>query len=292
MPTIEQLHAFLTTVETGSFSAAARRLGKVQSAISQHIMNMELEINHALFSREGRYPMLTAEGQALIPQAKAVIAQHQRLELQIQSLDCVENTKMTIAIDEGIPYTRLSHALHQIENHYPQLHIEILCASSKDIIELVIKKRASTGIIFNNVLYPEHVDFESLGSVLFDVFVSPEHPLAQSLSPHVDILKLHRQLVIGSKSAPHTNALSPDVWRADNYYMLLELTKSGLGWSFLPQHLSKEAVSKKQICKLPIEFEQLGWLANVDVIQHKSVSDNRLNRQLRQLLRPLLSHRK
>lgn len=290
MPTIEQLHAFITTVEAGSFSAAARQLGKAQSAISQHIMNMELEVNHALFNRDGRYPSLTIEGAALIPQAKAVIAQHHRLALQIQSLDTVEHTKITLAIDEGIPYIRLSDTLHQIESLYPELQVEILCAASKDIIELVIKKRATIGIIFNDVLYPEHVDFESIGSVLFDVFVSPKHPLAQTLSPHVDMLKLHRQLVIGAKNISHTNALSPDIWHADNYYMLLELTKSGLGWSFLPQHLSKEAILNKQLCQLPIEFKQLGWLANVDIIQHKSASTNPLNREIRPLLRSLLSH--
>lgn len=289
MPTLEQLNAFITTVETGSFSAAARKLGKVQSAVSQHISNMEADINHALFHREGRYPTLTKQGQQLLPQAKAVIAQHDRLSLQIQSLDSVVNTRLTLAIDEGIPYTRLSDTLEKIASLYPQLHIEILCASSKDIIELVKQKRATAGIIYNDELYPEHVDFESLGSVLFDIFVSPAHPLAQTHSPHVDMLKLHRQLVIGSKNTTYINALSPDIWQADNYYMLLELTKSGLGWSFLPQHLSKEALMNKQICKLPIAFNQLGWQANVDIIQHKSASEDLINQQLRQLLKTLLT---
>ncbi|WP_299490381.1 LysR family transcriptional regulator [uncultured Shewanella sp.] len=288
MPTLEQLHAFITTVETGSFSAAARKLGKVQSAISQHIVNMEVDINHTLFNREGRYPVLTEQGELLLPQARAVVAQHDRLTLQIECLEQIEITSMTLAIDEGIPYTKLSDSLEKIATDYPQLHIEILCASSKDIIELVKNKRATVGIIFNNELYPEHVDFESLGSVLFDVFVSPEHPLAHTHSAHVDMLKLHRQLVIGSKKTKYINALSPNIWHADNYYMLLELTKSGLGWSFLPQHLSKEALSNKQICKLPIKFKQLGWQANVDIIQHKSASDSTFNQYLRQLLRTLL----
>ncbi|MGS0729045.1 LysR family transcriptional regulator, partial [Shewanella sp. 0m-11] len=56
MLTIEQLYSFVTTVEAGSFSAAARKLGKVQSAISQHIINLEIDTNQTLFDRSHRYP--------------------------------------------------------------------------------------------------------------------------------------------------------------------------------------------------------------------------------------------
>lgn len=82
---------------------------------------------------------------------------------------------------------------------------------------------------------------------------------------------------------------SPDVWYADNYYMLLELAKKGLGWAFLPLHLSKEAIANKQLCTLKVEFEQLGWQANVDVIQNKGRVESEFNRQLRILLRNLFT---
>ncbi|MDG2658926.1 LysR family transcriptional regulator, partial [Vibrio parahaemolyticus] len=43
MFTIEQLQAFIATSETGSFSGAARKLGRAQSVVSQHIINMEVD---------------------------------------------------------------------------------------------------------------------------------------------------------------------------------------------------------------------------------------------------------
>ena len=52
----EQLIIFKTVMETGSFSAAARKLGKVTSAVSMSIANMEIDLNLKLFSREGREP--------------------------------------------------------------------------------------------------------------------------------------------------------------------------------------------------------------------------------------------
>ncbi|WP_028768486.1 LysR family transcriptional regulator [Shewanella fidelis] len=291
MLSIEQLYSFVTTVETGSFSAAARKLGKVQSAISQHIINLEIDTNQALFDRSSRYPTLTKAGEQLLPQAKAVIAQHQRLNLQVLALDKQDELKLTLAVDEAIPYNQFTALLKSLSSQYPQLEIELLCASSMDIIHLVDNKRANFGIVFSELTYPESIDFESLGTVQFELLVSPEHPLARETSSHIDVLRLHRQLLIGSKgnhqgwfNTPH----SPDVWHADNYYMLFELAKAGFGWALLPLHLCEEALANQQLCKLKIDFEQLGWQANVDVIQHKSRCENEFNKQVRALMRGLL----
>ncbi len=290
MSTIEQLTSFVTTVESGSFSAAARKLGKVQSAVSQNIMNMEIDTGLQLFDRTGRYPTLTVKGEKLLPQARAVIAQHRRLAQQVDALESDEVSKLTLAIDEGIPYDNLIKLLPELEKAHPALELEFLCASSQDVIQLVIDKRASSGLVFSDNLYPESIDFETLGTVEFDLLVSPLHPLAQMDSAHIDILKLHRQLVISSKGSKTTwfnQAHSPDVWHADNYYVLLELAKSGFGWTLLPLHLAKDALEANALCKVPVQFEQLGWQANVDVIQHSSVQVA-ANDTLRTLLRRLL----
>jgi hypothetical protein len=68
------------------------------------------------------------------------------------------------------------------------------------------------------------------------------------------------------------------------YYVLLELAKSGFGWARLTIHLAKEAIEANTLCKVSI---QLGWLANIDVIQHSSVQIA-ANDTVRTLLRRLL----
>ncbi|MGB1280461.1 MAG: helix-turn-helix domain-containing protein, partial [Vibrio cyclitrophicus] len=54
MYNIEQLKMFVYAVELGSFSASARQLGKVQSAVSQGISNLEIDFNVQLFDRSTR----------------------------------------------------------------------------------------------------------------------------------------------------------------------------------------------------------------------------------------------
>ncbi|WP_299149817.1 LysR family transcriptional regulator, partial [uncultured Acinetobacter sp.] len=61
----EQLIIFKTVIECGSFSAAARQLGKVPSAVSMSIANLEIDLNLNLFQRIGREPVPTAQALTL-----------------------------------------------------------------------------------------------------------------------------------------------------------------------------------------------------------------------------------
>ena len=82
---LEQLDAFLASVETGSFSAAARKLGKAQSSVSGLISNMEIDTGFDLFDRTSRSPRLTREGEILLRDIKAVLKSHQALVQQRRS---------------------------------------------------------------------------------------------------------------------------------------------------------------------------------------------------------------
>ena len=57
----DQLRMFLAAADEGSFSAAARRVRRTQSAVSEAILSLEAQFGVALFDRAGRYPKLTKE---------------------------------------------------------------------------------------------------------------------------------------------------------------------------------------------------------------------------------------
>ncbi|MCL2913311.1 LysR family transcriptional regulator [Shewanella corallii] len=291
MYSLEQLACFVATVEHGSFSAAARALGKVQSAVSQQVINLEIDADQNLFIREGRYPVLTDAGSQLLPYAKAVLAQQRKLEQQIQLLGNQQPAKLTLALDEGIPVRKLLHVLNEISREFPGIAIEMLAATSSDIIDLVEHGRAGTGLVFSSLEYPSSLHFDSIGTVVFDVLVGREHLLASSEAVPLEQLKLHRQLVIGSRNeigSTFNMPLSPDVWYADNYYVLNELAISGFGWAMLPRHIAIEAVNTGKLVRVPLEAENLSWHANVDLIQHASDASTLAGRRLRQLIQGML----
>ncbi|CAM3752444.1 MULTISPECIES: LysR family transcriptional regulator [Pseudoalteromonas] len=292
MFSIEQLHAFVTTVETGSFSAAARRLNKAQSVVSQHIINLEIDCNATLFERAGRYPQLTEAGKKLLPQAMALINQHQRLVNSALALNDQTPREITIALDEGIPFKIIANTITELREKYPNVSLEFLNASSLDIIDMLKSEKPLTGIIFSELNIPSYLDYECLGAVKFDLYVAKSHPLAGQICKNMDGLRLHRQLLIRSRNTQTSSfqlKISPDIWYADNYFVLLELAIQGHGWCLLPHHVAENAIHSGELVKLPLEFEEMGWTANVDMLQHQRHSGQEVFKVLRNLLRSLLS---
>jgi DNA-binding transcriptional LysR family regulator len=53
---LDQLRTFVAASDEGSFSAAARRLRRTQSAVSETMANLETQLGVTLFDRNGRYP--------------------------------------------------------------------------------------------------------------------------------------------------------------------------------------------------------------------------------------------
>lgn len=63
---LEALSTFVEAVSCGSFSAAARRLRKSQSAVSTSIANLEVDLGISLFDHSSREPVLTEEGKKVM----------------------------------------------------------------------------------------------------------------------------------------------------------------------------------------------------------------------------------
>ena len=99
-----QLKAFLETAETGSLSAAARKLGLTQPTLSRQVAAIEARLGVTLFERVGKAMALTGTGLALLDHARAMGAAAADLQLaatgQSQAVDgvvCISATDMVAA---------------------------------------------------------------------------------------------------------------------------------------------------------------------------------------------------
>ena len=74
MASNEVLQAFVQAATQGSFSAAARKLGKSQSTVSAAVASLEIDLDVVLFDRSSRKPTLTPAGHVLLERAEQVLA--------------------------------------------------------------------------------------------------------------------------------------------------------------------------------------------------------------------------
>ena len=124
-PTLDQLHLLTALVEAGSFSAAARRLHRAQSVISYTIANLEAQLGVALFAREGRRPVLTAAGRALIADARRVGRQVDELRARAAALRSGLEAELGLAVDVMFPTARLVAALDDFARDYPTVALRL-----------------------------------------------------------------------------------------------------------------------------------------------------------------------
>ncbi|NLS14513.1 LysR family transcriptional regulator [Vibrio sp. SM6] len=269
MYSIEQLKIFVEVCQSGSFSAAARRLNRAQSGVSQAIANLEIAIDQTLFSREKNRPQLTESGQALLPIAQAILQQAHYFDQKIEALRQDAEHELVIAVDESLPTSEFLREIGALSTRFPTTNIEVLSVSTFDIPTLIRQGRAQIGIVYaTGELLPD-MDFYLLGQTRFLTIAAPEHPLAQLATVRDNDLKRYRQCVhrsLDKEELWFTYGISTELWYANRHETLVEWVKQKVGWANVPESLVRAALVDGSLVALPVSHEKSGWLTSVGCV--------------------------
>lgn len=270
MPTIDQLEAFVTAAQTGSFSAAARRLGKAQSAISTAVSNLELDSGVELFDRSSRNPVLTVAGTALLEYANTVLHSQHEFRVHASALSENEETTLCLAIEQSISGRQLLSVLHLFEQSFPHVQLELLDPGGSDVAELIRSNRADLGMMLERENYPQGFAFRGIGYSGIVAVARGDHPLVSKQPLTHAHLRAHRQLVTRSLDltdrSHERHMFSPKVWLSESPYLILELLCSGLGWAFLHRAVVQEKLDSGELVALKLAYQQTDSLQGVDVV--------------------------
>ena len=242
----EALLAFAEAATLGSFSAAARKLGKRQSTVSEAIANLEIDLGLTLFDRSTRQPTLTEAGHAMLTQVRRVLdASAQMDRLAAQMAGGLE-ARLTLVVSDTYQSDRYEQTLATLEQRYPDLELECLIAEHEDVVDIIQLGRAQIGLVAAQAAYPADIGWATIAEQSeIGLFVGLQHPLARygdEEVPHA-ILREARELRLNTfvdPTGPRTDAVpvrSLRRWSAPSYLMLLEMAVLGFGWTELPRWL-------------------------------------------------------
>ena len=274
MYNLEQLRMFVETEKSGSFSACARKLGKVQSAVSQGIGNLEVELNTTLFDRTSRKPSLTAHGKRLLPFAEAILQQTYELDSVNNALNLSHETQIKIAVDDAL-LSLMKGMMNAFAVQFPGTTLELYTVSTSDVLTLVRTGQADLGLIFSNGDFPQEVDFCYVGSLPFNGVVNPNHPLASIETVTVSDLLPHRQLLIrglDGKTSAHCLNISSDIWWGSSFNAINAMVQEGLGWSYIPAYMAEEFESKGEMVRINLSFDHKPWPVQIERVMTKQKS--------------------
>lgn len=273
----EALTAFVEAVDSGSFSAAARRLRKSQSTISTAIANLEADLGVILFDRATRQPTLTPQGEQVLSYVKAILAASERLDELAVSLSGETEPRLTFVLSDTLHPDVLEDLLVQFDRRFPHTEFECLIGEDEDVIDLLQKSRAQVGLIEARERYPTDIGSTRLPlQTAMGIYVAPGHPLAAQGKVAWDELRLSTFL------ASATEPAAGQVWSAPNYLLLLSMAAQGFGWCILPSALVAEFAPQGGLVALDIP----GWprAISVDLLWNKKAPPGAAGSWLRQYL--------
>lgn len=136
--TIEELVAFITIVDTGSFVAAAEHLKQTPSGMSRSLTRLEAKLGVTLLERTTRKLKLTQEGQQFLIKARKILNELNAAEEDLQKSD--QGTAGLIRIDSATPFVLhvIAPLMHKFRKSYPDIEIEI--NSNDQVIDLLQHK--------------------------------------------------------------------------------------------------------------------------------------------------------
>lgn len=238
MASHEVLLAFVQAATQGSFSAAARKLGKSQSTISAAVASLEIDLDVQLFDRSSRKPALTAAGHVMLQRAEDILAATSRLEMAASQLSRGVEPKLTVALSDTYQSDRFEASMSAFEQRYPDLELECLIAECDDLIALVQSGRAQLAFAERQDRYPADLESATVNErSLLGLFVAHDHSLAGMNDIDKATLQQHRELRLATVINPYESRAQGRVWSAPSYLMLMEMAQGGFGWAPLPHWL-------------------------------------------------------
>ncbi|MGO4279308.1 transcriptional regulator, LysR family [Cupriavidus sp. OV038] len=269
---LDQLQAFVAAAESGSFSGAARKLGKAQSVISAAVANLEIDLGNALFDRTARYPVLTPAGERLLVEARVILERCEHFRGVAMSLGEGVESRLTLAVDELYPEEVLGVLLDEFSQRFPAVELELLFPLMEDVSRLVMSQCADLGIMWRQEVLPPELAFHALGWVPMPVICAPDHPLAAHAQVDFEELKRHRQLMVATRSDSEEKKrlrVAAEVWWVESQWVIVELVKRRLGWAFVPWHIAASSPAAATLVSPRLAFQDQDWPVAMELVWHK-----------------------
>jgi DNA-binding transcriptional LysR family regulator len=256
---VDQLQVFLAAADHGSFSAAARALGRAQSLVSYAVQRLEEQVGLALFDRSGYRPVLTAAGQALLPRARRIVGEVSAFHALSRGLATGVEAEACITVDAMYPMCLLLRALVDFRTRWPAVSPRVLVDNMGAAVEQVLEGRSTVGLLGMVATEQPELELRPAAAIAMVPVAAPSHPLAQHpgelLNEH---LRDHVQLVLTDRaphlSGPDRGVFSSQTWRLNDLGAKHAMLLAGLGWGGMPEHLVRDEIASGRLVRLPSPY--------------------------------------
>jgi DNA-binding transcriptional LysR family regulator len=260
---LDQLNIFIAAAEEGSFSAAGRRLDRAQSVISQAVAALEAELGVTLFSRTGRYPVLTEPGRLLLADARAVHCGVNALKARAKGMAAGLEPELAVVIDVMFPMQVVTAAAAAFGEEFPATPLRLFVEALGGVAKAVLDGVCGLGVMGTLPLEVPALTRERLLGVKMVIVAAPCHPLSAVPRPiTLTALAQHNQLVLTDRTelskGQEFRVISPRNWRLADLGAKHAFLLAGLGWGGMPLDRVARDLAEGALVELPVEDDEDG----------------------------------
>jgi len=263
--TLLAIEAFVATAESGSVSAAARRLGASPSAISQQLTGLETALGAALVDRSTRPITLTPAGQMFRRRAEVILAETRQARVEVAARDMAALTDFRLGMIEDFDADVTPRLLSDMAGELTTCHFLLETGASHRLFGL-LEARVLDMIVATDM--GAAVDWIEVHPLLTEPFVAAvPRDMADAggdLSARLQTLPLIQYTQrhhMGRQIAQHLarqNLTLAHRFELDSYHAILAMVAVGVGWTILtPLGYLRAQRFHDQVAVIPLPFAPL-----------------------------------
>ena len=267
---LRDLLALIAIAETGSLSAAARRLRLSQPALTASLQRLEAAVGLGLVTRHSRGAVMTEEGQYVLQKARDVVHDVGQIALVHDSLALEPAGEIHLGLPTTVAGGLIPELIPLMLARYPLIRLHVVEAMSGVLQEQLQLGRLDLAVLFDSAPWAGLRCTPLLTETLY-LLLPAHHPLAAL--PAVDLetvaaLSLVLPSVANSirkriEMACHAKGLTLTVLAdVDSLPGLLGLVHAGY-CTVLPKYLAKAEIDAGHIVAVAVESPTLHWMLHL-----------------------------
>jgi DNA-binding transcriptional LysR family regulator len=202
MDRLEAMSVIVAVTETGSFSAASRRLGTPIATVSRNVADLEARLKAELFQRSSRRMTLTDAGRDYVEACKRIMEQVDDAERQVSGEYRSPKGDLAVTTPWGLGHTHLLPLAVEFLKAFPEIGLRLsLTDRVVDPVEESIDVAIRIGSLSESSMIATRI-----GSIRVVVCASPAYLAARGHPQTPDQLRDHDCIAINPVH-------SPNAWR-------------------------------------------------------------------------------
>ncbi len=241
------LQCFLTVVELASFTKAAERVGRTQSAVSQQISKLENLLGVTLLNR-GKSLSLSAGGEMFLPYARQIYSLHREVVDRFKEPDLAGEVRF--GVPENFATVYLAEVLADFSRIHPRILLNIECDLTLNLFERFKRQEFDLVLVKMNRPedFPNGLDIwsERLEWVGDPGLIHPEKPVPLVLAPQPCVYRASAIKALEKAGRSWRLVLS-----SPSYAGALAAVEAGLGITVMPHTMIPDSLAALDDAILP-----------------------------------------